>query len=143
RLSVIGGRFILPASSTSTLPCRLQQLRFVDRYSTTVQAVAVSHSKFSADQFLSASVRPAGAGSVLEAALAAQAADDPDHLAFLAANGEMAQRIRTHDWSATPLGPPASWPQSLRTALRILLTTRHPAHIFWGERLICFYNDAF
>ena len=40
--------------------------------------------------------------------------------------------IREHDWSATPLGPPDSWPASLRTAVRLLLATRHPTAIGWG-----------
>ena len=33
----------------------------------------------------------------------------------LAAGGEMGARMRAIDWSRTPLGPVASWPQSLRT----------------------------
>lgn len=30
------------------------------------------------------------------------------------------------DWSTTPLGPVENWPQSLRTSLRICLTSKHP-----------------
>jgi PAS domain S-box-containing protein len=62
---------------------------------------------------------------------------------FLAGGGEMGALTRTHDWSATPLGSPESWPQSLRTALRILLNTNHPMFIWWGPQLIQFYNDAY
>ena len=62
---------------------------------------------------------------------------------FLAGGGEMGALTRTYDWSATPLGPPESWPQSLRTAIRILLNTNHPMFIWWGEQLIQFYNDAY
>ena len=51
--------------------------------------------------------------------------------------------MRAHDWSATPLGRPESWPQSLRTAVRILLNTNHPMFIWWGPELIQFYNDAY
>ncbi len=64
-------------------------------------------------------------------------------LQFLAGGGEMGERIRAHDWQASPLGDPAGWPQGLKTTLRLILTTRHPAFIFWGPSLICFYNDAF
>jgi PAS domain S-box-containing protein len=62
---------------------------------------------------------------------------------FLAGGGEMGALTRAHDWSATPLGKPETWPQSLRTALRILLNTNHPMFIWWGPELIQFYNDAY
>ena len=55
----------------------------------------------------------------------------------------MGALTRAHDWSSSPLGEPASWPQSLRTALRILLNTNHPMFIWWGPELIQFYNDAY
>ena len=35
----------------------------------------------------------------------------------------------------TPLGPPETWPQSLKTAVRIMLTSRQPIWIGWGEEL--------
>src|SRR5580698_11251671 len=62
---------------------------------------------------------------------------------FLAGGGEMGAPTRAYDWSTSPLGHPETWPQSLRTALRILLNTNHPMFIWWGEELIQFYNDAY
>ncbi|GFE78068.1 hypothetical protein GCM10011487_00680 [Steroidobacter agaridevorans] len=62
---------------------------------------------------------------------------------FLSGGGEMGELIRAFEWQRTSLGAPEQWPQSLRTALRILLTTHHPACVFWGPELICFYNDAY
>jgi len=62
---------------------------------------------------------------------------------FLAGGGEMGELTRAYDWSATPLGEPKTWPQSLRTAVRILLNTNHPMFIWWGPELIQFYNDAY
>jgi PAS domain S-box-containing protein len=62
---------------------------------------------------------------------------------FLAGGGEMGALTRAYDWSKTPIGAPDSWPQSLRTALRILLNTNHPMFIWWGPELIQFYNDAY
>jgi PAS domain S-box-containing protein len=62
---------------------------------------------------------------------------------FLAGGGEMGALMRAYDWSASPLGKPEAWPQSLRTAVRILLNTNHPMFIWWGEELIQFYNDAY
>jgi hypothetical protein len=35
--------------------------------------------------------------------------------------GEMGKLIREMDWSLTPVGPIASWPQSLKTAVNIPL----------------------
>jgi PAS domain S-box-containing protein len=55
----------------------------------------------------------------------------------------MAQLIRTYDWSSTSLGPLDQWPANLRTTLGILLHSSSPMFLFWGEDLICFYNDAF
>jgi PAS domain S-box-containing protein len=67
----------------------------------------------------------------------------PTSADFLAGGGEMAELTRAYDWSATPLGKPEAWPQSLRTAVRILLNTNHPMFIWWGPDLIQFYNDAY
>lgn len=55
----------------------------------------------------------------------------------------MGALIRAHDWASTPLGPPEGWPQGLKTALRLLLSTGHPMFIWWGPELIQFYNDAY
>lgn len=62
---------------------------------------------------------------------------------FLAGGGEMGERIREFDWSATPLGPLHTWPQSLRTCMRIMLTSRQPIWIGWGKELIKLYNDPY
>src|ERR1700733_14277870 len=67
----------------------------------------------------------------------------PTSADFLAGGGEMGALTRAHDWSSTPLGRPETWPQSLRTAVRILLNTNHPMFICWGSELIQFYNDAY
>ena len=55
----------------------------------------------------------------------------------------MGARIRAFAWSTTELGDPETWPQSLRTAIRLMLNTRHPVFIFWGPQSLCFYNDAY
>ena len=55
----------------------------------------------------------------------------------------MGQRIREFDWTTTPLGPPEQWPQSLKTCIRIMLTSRQPIWIGWGKELIKFYNDPY
>jgi PAS domain S-box-containing protein len=62
---------------------------------------------------------------------------------FLQGGGEMGERVRAFDWSGHALGAPAGWPQALRTVVRLMLTTEHPALIFWGPELHCLYNDGF
>ncbi|HJX27840.1 MAG TPA: GAF domain-containing sensor histidine kinase, partial [Thermoanaerobaculia bacterium] len=63
--------------------------------------------------------------------------------AFLAGGGEMGQRMREADWSRSPLGPVERWPRSLKTAVRIMLTSRQPMFVWWGSELINLYNDAY
>ncbi|HSK44399.1 MAG TPA: ATP-binding protein, partial [Candidatus Binatia bacterium] len=57
--------------------------------------------------------------------------------------GELGARIRSFDWSQTPMGPISGWPQSLKTAVRILITSRYSMWMGWGPELIFFYNDAY
>ncbi|WP_437973017.1 ATP-binding protein [Sorangium sp. So ce295] len=61
----------------------------------------------------------------------------------LSGGGEMGALMRSIDWSQTALGPVEAWPQSLRTALSILLSSEHPMFLWWGRELIQFYNDAY
>ncbi|MFN8636427.1 MAG: ATP-binding protein [Chloroflexota bacterium] len=61
----------------------------------------------------------------------------------LAGGGEMGARMRAMDWAATPLGPVERWPQALKTAVRIMLTSRQPMFVWWGDELINLYNDAY
>lgn len=65
----------------------------------------------------------------------------PDTL--FAGGGELGRRMRQMDWSQTPLGPVERWPQSLRTCVRIILTSRQPMFVWWGDELINLYNDAY
>ena len=61
---------------------------------------------------------------------------------FLSGGGEMGQLIRSFNWSQTPLGAVATWPQSLRSALSICLNSNFPIAIYWGKDLVLLYNDA-
>ncbi len=68
---------------------------------------------------------------------------DADPFAFLAGGGEMGQRTRAFDWSKTPVGPLASWPQSLKTLVRTMLDSRYAMWLGWGPDFTFFYNDAY
>ena len=62
---------------------------------------------------------------------------------FLAGGGEMGALLRSHPWGDTSLKSPEHWPQSLKTAIRIMLTSRQPIWVGWGEELLFFYNDPY
>lgn len=64
-------------------------------------------------------------------------------LAFLSSDGEMGDRLRAHDWSQSPLGLPAQWPLSLRTAVNIMISAKQPMFLVWGPDLTFLYNDAY
>ncbi len=55
----------------------------------------------------------------------------------------MGALTRQYDWSTTSLGMPDQWPQSLRTTLSIILHSKFPMFLFWGDQHLCFYNDAY
>src|SRR5215475_15416348 len=78
------------------------------------------------------------ASSAASPSTAARAGTD-----FLAGGGEMGARMRALDWSATPLGAPERWPQSLKTIIRMMLDSRYAMWMLWGPELTFFCNDAY
>jgi PAS domain S-box-containing protein len=71
------------------------------------------------------------------------ASDRRDRDDFLIGGGEMGARMRAFDWSATPLGPPETWPQGLKNAVGVLLPSRAQICVFWGPDHLNLYNDAY
>ena len=61
----------------------------------------------------------------------------------LAGGGTAGAVLRAKDWSATPLGPVASWPASLCTVLGLVLNSNVPMFLAWGPELVFLYNDAY
>lgn len=55
----------------------------------------------------------------------------------------MAERIRNHNWAATPLGALEHWPDALKTTMALCLASRFPQAVLWGPDLITLHNDAF
>jgi hypothetical protein len=64
-------------------------------------------------------------------------------LGFLIGGGETGALMRAHDWSASPLGPPETWPQSLRSVVGLLLSSKFPMFVAWGNELGFLYNDPY
>ena len=55
----------------------------------------------------------------------------------------MAMRLREFDWSATAIGPILTWPQSLKTAVELMLASPTPMVMMWGADGTMIYNDSF
>ncbi|MFC7527093.1 SpoIIE family protein phosphatase [Actinoplanes sp. GCM10030250] len=55
----------------------------------------------------------------------------------------MGTRMSTLDWSASPLGEPATWPAELADAVVTMLASRAQIVIFWGPEYAALYNDAY
>lgn len=64
-------------------------------------------------------------------------------LPFLSGGGKMGDLIRSHAWSATPIGSPRHWPPSLQTVVSIILGSSQPMFTAWGPEQILLYNDGY
>lgn len=63
--------------------------------------------------------------------------------AFLCDGGESGALMRSIDWSKTPMGPAARWPQALKITINVMLASRFAMRVLWGPELIFLYNDAY
>ena len=57
--------------------------------------------------------------------------------------GALGQLVSEFDWTNTPLGAIEEWPQSLKTVVRTLLTSRFAMWMSWGPELTFVYNDDY
>ncbi|MGI5521242.1 ATP-binding protein [Micromonospora sp. CA-259024] len=62
---------------------------------------------------------------------------------LFAGGGDTGRLMAELDWARTPLGPVTGWPQSLRAAVRLVLSSRYPMLLLWGESFSQLYNDAY
>jgi len=51
--------------------------------------------------------------------------------------------MRARDWTMSPLGLPETWSQSLQTVVGLMLTSKFPMFVAWGQDLVFLYNDAY
>ncbi|WP_313703229.1 ATP-binding protein [Massilia sp.] len=70
-------------------------------------------------------------------------APDAGALMFLSGGGKVGAMMRAHDWSQSPLGHPSGWPQALRTVVALMLNSKFPMFVAWGEKLGFLYNDPY
>jgi PAS domain S-box-containing protein len=57
-------------------------------------------------------------------------------------NTEMTNRIRAHNWAATPLGPVDRWSETLIATVNLMLHSPFPTILSWGPEMVFLYNDA-
>jgi signal transduction histidine kinase len=62
---------------------------------------------------------------------------------WIRGGGALGQLVREFDWTKTPLGAIEKWPQSLKTVVRTLLTSRFAMWMSWGPELTFLYNDDY
>lgn len=55
--------------------------------------------------------------------------------------GEIPGLLRAIDWSQTPLGAVTGWPEALRTAARLVLSSPMGTILLWGDEHVQLYND--
>jgi hypothetical protein len=60
-----------------------------------------------------------------------------------AVTGPLGEAICAHNWGATSLGPIKDWRPELKTLVGLMLNSRQPMFIAWGQDRIWLYNDAF
>jgi len=65
-----------------------------------------------------------------------------DVAAVFAGGGECGAQLSRLDWARSSVGHPSSWSPVLRTAVSIVLSSRHPLIIWWGPDHVMLYNDA-
>jgi len=63
--------------------------------------------------------------------------------AVLRSSGEVGRDLLAVDWTATPLGDPATWPRTLTSVVRTMLGSRFSMWMAWGAELTFFCNDAY
>ncbi len=66
-----------------------------------------------------------------------------DPYSFLQGGGELGKLTRSFNWDETPVGPIAGWPQSLLILVSVILSSKFPMFLWWGDDLVQFYNDAY
>jgi len=62
---------------------------------------------------------------------------------FLRGTGTMVGLFRNHDWPASGLDQPPSWPAELRTLVGVMLAAKQPMFTMWGPERTLLYNDGY
>lgn len=61
---------------------------------------------------------------------------------FFEGGGQLGELIRNTDWTKTSFGSPDNWPDSLTSAVSIILNSGFPIAVYWGSDFSLIYNDS-
>jgi PAS domain S-box-containing protein len=61
---------------------------------------------------------------------------------LITGQSEMAARIRSYNWSQTPLGRIEDWSETLLATANLMLHSPFPTILSWGPEMVFLYNDA-
>ena len=61
---------------------------------------------------------------------------------LITGTSEMSNRIRAHDWAATPLGAIENWSETLVATVNLMLHSPFPTILSWGPEMVFLYNDT-
>ena len=61
---------------------------------------------------------------------------------LITGQSEMAARIRSYNWSQTPLGPIEVWSETLLATTNLMLHSPFPTILSWGPEMVFLYNDS-
>jgi PAS domain S-box-containing protein len=61
---------------------------------------------------------------------------------LITGQSEMAARIRSYDWTQTPLGRIEDWSETLLATANLMLHSPFPTILSWGPEMVFLYNDA-
>jgi signal transduction histidine kinase/serine phosphatase RsbU (regulator of sigma subunit) len=71
------------------------------------------------------------------------AVENADIRFLFLSSGQLGKDLLAVDWEATPLGPLADWPQSLKTIVQVVITSRFSMWMAWGPELSFFANESY
>ncbi|MEO6801397.1 MAG: PAS domain-containing protein [Rhodanobacter sp.] len=66
-----------------------------------------------------------------------------EHPGFLSGGKDMGELMRRHDWRSSAMGEPAQWPDALKSVVSLMLASRFPMFLLWGDQHLCLYNDGY
>ena len=66
-----------------------------------------------------------------------------EHPAFLSGGGAMGDLMRQHDWRNSAMDKPEQWPVALKSVVSLMLASRFPMFLLWGDQHLCLYNDGY
>jgi hypothetical protein len=68
---------------------------------------------------------------------------EPGSHEFLRGGGDLGRLSAAFDWAGSSVGPLAQWPSHMKAATSLMLRSKVPIVMLWGEQGVMVYNDAY